>query len=274
MYSKSLQSITFCRTPGCPWTADHEAPAAELHLVLALMSSGPVGISDSIGHTNITLAKRAIRSDGVLLKPMKAITAVDSTFLKKPASHYLYSTFGLGPSWIYVSFFSEENAVSVTKRDFWPKLDPGSDSLVYRHFHSSSACVHNKDAATSSCVAGLVSRSGLGNSDLMIPMGSQGDHSPYAPAITYVWQNCVESKWFLLGELSKYVPLSPARFQSLSCTATGISTKVLGEPGEVVELTALKPRSDGSFRIVVAHIRIPRGGDIQVNFETFLSDTS
>jgi hypothetical protein len=35
-------------TPGCPWTLDHETPGAELHLVLAVMSTGPVGISDAI----------------------------------------------------------------------------------------------------------------------------------------------------------------------------------------------------------------------------------
>ena len=29
--------------PGCGWTPDHEAPAAETHLVLALLSTGSVG---------------------------------------------------------------------------------------------------------------------------------------------------------------------------------------------------------------------------------------
>jgi hypothetical protein len=35
--------------PGCAWTPDHEEPAAELHVVIALMTMGPVGISDLIG---------------------------------------------------------------------------------------------------------------------------------------------------------------------------------------------------------------------------------
>ena len=66
--------------PGCPWTPDHETPAAELHVVIALMTTGPVGISDLIGMTNATLAKRMITEDGTLLKPSKPITTVDSFF--------------------------------------------------------------------------------------------------------------------------------------------------------------------------------------------------
>ena len=38
--------------PGCNWTPDHEAPAAQTHLLLALMSTGPVGISDAAGATS------------------------------------------------------------------------------------------------------------------------------------------------------------------------------------------------------------------------------
>eukprot|EP01043_Picozoa_sp_COSAG02_P015445 COSAG02_NODE_659_length_18772_cov_14.955015_20_plen_163_part_00 len=45
---------------GCPWTPDHETPAAALHVVIALMSTGPVGISDMEGGTNVTLITRTI----------------------------------------------------------------------------------------------------------------------------------------------------------------------------------------------------------------------
>ena len=256
----------FRRTPGCSWTLDHEEPAAELHLVLALMSTGPVGISDAIGHTNATMAKRAIRSDGVLLKPMKAITAVDASFLKEPGSNYLYSTFGLGSSWIIVSFLSEDT-MTISKRDFWPILDGGAD-LVYRHFHSSGNCIHNADAVDSSCIAGVVSKTQYGTTDFNIPMAPPHHASPYAPKITLFWQNCIESKWFLLGELDKYVPLSPARFKNFACTASGVSTIVMGAPGETVELTALEPTTDGNYKAVVINFVVPQKGEILVDFET------
>lgn len=236
------------------------------------MSTGPVGISDAIGHTNFTMAQRAIRSDGVLLKPMKAITAVDSTFLREPGSNYLYSTTGMGLSWIYVSFLSEDT-MTISQRDFWPTLDPGAD-LVYRHFHSSRECIHTSDAIETSCIAGVLSNSQLGesSSNFQIPMGRRleqdDDPSPYAPNITYVWQNCMESKWFLLGELNKYVPLSPSRFRKLTCTASGLSTVVIGAAGEMVELTALEPKDDGNYKVVIVQLGIPEKGEIQVDFST------
>jgi hypothetical protein len=64
--------------PGCPWTPDHEAPAVELHVVVALMTTGPVGISDGFNMTNATLISRTIAQNGLLLKPSKPLTSVDS----------------------------------------------------------------------------------------------------------------------------------------------------------------------------------------------------
>ena len=49
------------------------------HVLLALLSTGPVGISDAVGATNATLVRRMIRSDGTLLKPARPIVAVDAT---------------------------------------------------------------------------------------------------------------------------------------------------------------------------------------------------
>jgi hypothetical protein len=54
---------------GCPWTPDHETPAAALHVVIALMSTGPVGISDMEGGTNVTLITRAITEVNTRLSP-------------------------------------------------------------------------------------------------------------------------------------------------------------------------------------------------------------
>jgi hypothetical protein len=43
--------------PGCPWSLDHKTPTAELHLVLSLMSTGPIEVSDTIGMANTSLLK-------------------------------------------------------------------------------------------------------------------------------------------------------------------------------------------------------------------------
>ena len=50
---------------------------AELDMVLALFSTGPVGIGDGLGHTNATRAKATCTADGTLLQPDKPLTPLD-----------------------------------------------------------------------------------------------------------------------------------------------------------------------------------------------------
>ena len=263
--------------PGCSWTSDHENSAAELHGVLALMSTGPVGISDAIGFTNTTLLKRIISKDGTLLKPTKPITAVDSTFLDvqedknsqnscilaspmEPGSDergmggYVYGTAGMGPSWIFVSFllpFPYQARV----RDFWPSLPRnGSISpiiIAYRHFNSGGAsCQNGTHAVSSGCVklAHLYTQDKFMNRTVLevpaAPLASSGKPG-YTPTVTTAWQACHKSGWILLGELDKYVPLSPQRFQTVSCTKDGVSVSVNGSHNESIELTALRPTPVG-----------------------------
>jgi hypothetical protein len=73
---------------GCPWTRDHEEVVAPLHVALALFSTGPVGFSDLVNHTNASLLNRTIAASGLLLQPSKAITDVDSALANGPANEY------------------------------------------------------------------------------------------------------------------------------------------------------------------------------------------
>lgn len=235
--------------PGCSWTADHEPPAAELHVVLALMSTGPVGISDAIGMTNSTLLSRAITTDGTLLQPMKPVTAVDSTFLlDSKLKGYLYGTYGRGKSWIFVSFQLHE-AYGVTLRDFWPRVpmnellpDGRYPSLAYRAFSDPVTCRDGEDAIKSACIAFVTPTD---DTDIVVAVPKADFSSPgtgFAPHILTVWQRCEESGWFFLGELDKYVTLSPRRFLTITCTQFGVSASIRGSLGEAITLTLLRPR--------------------------------
>lgn len=70
------------------------------NLLLATLSAGPVGIGDRLGTLNIANLLRAVRPDGVIVKPDVPLTPVDSSFLSD--SHNLlapllastYSDFG------------------------------------------------------------------------------------------------------------------------------------------------------------------------------------
>jgi len=74
---------TTSRQPGGPASCGslHDNPNFELDAVLAVLSTGPVGLGDGVGLTNLSLARRLCRQDGLVLKPSKPITAVDSTFV-------------------------------------------------------------------------------------------------------------------------------------------------------------------------------------------------
>jgi hypothetical protein len=52
---------------------------AELDVVLAAFSTGPVGIGDAVGYTNVTRARALARADGLLLPPSKPWTPVEFT---------------------------------------------------------------------------------------------------------------------------------------------------------------------------------------------------
>lgn len=262
--------------PGCQWTLDHERPALELHVVLALMSTGPLGISDMIGMTNVTLLKRAITSDGTLLKPMKPITAVDSTFLDPAAGGrnenegFLYGTFGLGHSWTFVSFKIKQR-FPVTLRDFWPPVSIKTTFLAYRHFAGGRHCLDGTDAVATGCVR-LVSLEGSTPTLSVFDAPVSPDSSPgsdFTPCVTSVWQSCEESGWIFLGDLNVYTSVSPARFSKVSCTISGVIVALVGSPGEAVELTALRPtRSTPSgYEVVVQDVVFSNSQVVTVSFE-------
>eukprot|EP01047_Picozoa_sp_COSAG01_P042685 COSAG01_NODE_3740_length_5746_cov_2.375421_6_plen_295_part_00 len=52
----------------------------ELNTIAAVLSTGPVGISDKLGHTNATLVMRTCGSDGTLLQPSKPLTPSERMF--------------------------------------------------------------------------------------------------------------------------------------------------------------------------------------------------
>jgi hypothetical protein len=232
-------------TPGCKWTPDHESVAVELHVVLALLSSGPVGISDGIGWTNKTLVERIIAKDGTLLQPSKPITAVDSNFLIHPSPNgFLYGTYGVGNSWIFVSFQLEE-PFSVTLRDFFPRVQMESDPvLAYRTFSTSMNCRPGRDAIKSGCVNMVAIGDPSQDETIFVAQRStfESPGSDLAPNVVTVWQGCAKSGVFLLGELDKYVALSPKRFESVVCTQKGVMSVIRGTTGETIRLTFLIPQ--------------------------------
>lgn len=221
--------------------------------------------------TNATLLKRAISSDGSLLQPSKPITAVDSSFLEDNLNPngYLYGTHGLDLSWIFVSF-QLHDAFPVTLRDFWPPLyatgyvndsNKASTQLVYRDFGSSSECIEGEDAIASGCVTFVTLEEDSDNlSPIFEAPQSSFDFpgSDFSPNVVTVWKECPEgSGTFFLGELNKYVALSPKRFRSIDCSEEGVLTTIRGSLHEVVEITLLIAQDENTwFKVVKEKVTI------------------
>ena len=263
--------------PGCKWTPDHELPAIELHVILALMSTGPMGISDAIGMTNATMLRRTITANGTLLKPSKPITAVDSSLLSTTLSGlegYVYSTSGYSDrSWHFISF-KMKKSYAVRLRDFWPPIVSAASNaiipLVYRSFHHSSSCKHGTYAVASGCVTRVLLNDTADPSTIIFvtPKSSFENvtgGSDFAPTLTTVWKGCYpKNDWTLLGELDKYVPLSPARFLWIVCTERGVVLNLRGSVGEEITLTYIDPQ----LKIFVHKVVINGSGEATLSVET------
>ena len=106
------------------------------------MSTGPVGISDKVGGTNVTLIKRTITADGTLLNPSKPISTVDSALAsasgRGPPGQVMHTYTGeslsAATSWIFVSFKMAADWV-LRGDDFYPP-PAGNLSLVSRSFET------------------------------------------------------------------------------------------------------------------------------------------
>ena len=252
--------------PGCAWTPDHEEPAAELHVVIALMTTGPVGISDLVGKTNAFLAKKTIAQDGTLLKPSKPLTSVDSALaaamgdrVLTQAPHagppgHVYSTY-TGASidavtaWYFVSF-KMTDTYGLVGSDFYP-TQPAGTKFVYRAFDNGAGCTNGRPA--NACVTPGGSTGPVftaPKSDMTNVTGG----TDYKPVVTTVWPLCSSGAVFL-GELSKYVAVSPQRFSDVACTGTGVTSKVHGTPGEGVVVYSIT-----GGQVVVQTVQVPSAG--------------
>ena len=264
--------------PGCPWKPDHENPAVEMHVLLALLSTGPVGISDAIGQTNATLVRRMTMSDGTLLQPARPIVSVDATLSNNEAPPgQVLATHAPSESDARVHLF-----VSFLLQDRWrvpaSQLFPVPEQLpqlyAIRAFdeYGRLPCATG-DKALNGCIDGLVTITSPDDTLFVAPAADKSNvtgGTDYRPTLTAVWPVCQSSGWVLLGELDKYVPLATKRFPQTQCSANGVSATVCGAAGEgSINVSALKPDADGKPARIVVKRKVaipPSGGCVKLSF--------
>lgn len=245
---------------GKPW-GPHQNPGSncELNLLIATLSTGPVGVADQAGDSNATLLLRSIRSDGLILQPDKPATSIDASFTMalEPSGRKLqghiwgtYAEVDVIPAqlpWHYVLSIDVKVPWQLQVDDFYPPLamTGGARGWVARRWHAAhrpTACLDGQLAVKSGCLLGP---SAVAEADLprilndrpvMVANDThQFDLLQLSPVL--------ENGWVLLGELGKYVSVSRKRFPRMTVTPEGLSVEALGGRNEEIQIVALQPKN-------------------------------
>lgn len=249
------------------WGLQEQYP--ELHVVVAALSAGPVGIGDGIGTSDIALITRTCTANGTLLKPDRPAFALDivwenSIFGNGAASGEITST-GVSLngqpttafSWHYVLGADVKSPVVVTASDFSDLDTDGEDATVFLWSR------HAGDQWGPPVLVG--SAQPLRQLELPFhPTESWGNFTLWYVAHV----SCNGHGWTLLGETSKIVPVSRQRIvhykEDCSPDATGIDLEVAGTSQETVELMFVPPNTT-TVRVFTATINADGMGRISVS---------
>eukprot|EP01084_Bolivina_argentea_P134748 237575_1 len=254
---------------------DHNS--TEVHAIVALMSSGPVGISDGFGYSNYTLIMRLCRSDGRLLQPVRPITAIDDEFSLKVFNNININVWSteFGPYLddkmqdvqiigCVVLAINMVNDYEITYNSFTPKLN--SDSMyIVRNWHNYTNCKNGTLSIENNCIELVAPNSNnlyvLKQQKLIYPM-----HESFE--LLHIIQNVSFSSIILLGELNKYVSVSQHRFSNLNINGLSMSVTITGKAKETVSISILKPTSnqnDNDWNIYTYDVDIGSNGKTQFN---------
>lgn len=222
-----------CDKTGCP--PDHSTPAATLHTMLTVLSTGPVGFSDAPGETDAVLIGRTCNAAGTLLQPSKPITACDSTHDAAglaPAGFALntYTAIG-GVPWLHLLLTHQLlKPFSVRALDLFPTLSPDSVYATSTWLELSSC--------TSGSVCGVTTFTAPADPHATIvtlPAVPKGQDKFY-PTLTLFVPLC-SSGVALFGEVDKFATISVQRFPaSAQCTPLGVQFHVAGVADESIRV--------------------------------------
>ena len=196
-----------------PWT-DVYMSSETRNILVSTLSAGPVGVGDALGSINAANLLKAIRSDGVIVKPDEPLVPVDNTYvndalgLGQPlvATTYTDHTNSLA---VYV-FTYAENANNLTG-SFQP-VDFGitNNAYVYDYFAATGAVVHAGSAYN--FTTSMPATASGENYYIAVPIGSSGVA--------------------LIGDTGKYVTRGKKRIAQLTDNGTLSATVkfATGEP--------------------------------------------
>jgi len=135
---------------GKPWN-DQSNPGSncELNIIIATLSTGPVGIADKARDTNATLVLRSIGQDGTVMQPDRPATLIDAMMTqtglgtaRPPPPGNVWGTHATVTSptpsasqWSYILSIDVNTPWQLQALDFYPPFPISASAFVYRRWH-------------------------------------------------------------------------------------------------------------------------------------------
>ncbi|CAF1021377.1 unnamed protein product [Adineta steineri] len=210
-------------------------PNVLLNGLVALMSLGGVAISDKIGNTNSTVVNRLCRTDGILFRPERPATAMDSTFLgDNGPKGEMWHTYA---SDVQKMFFVEYVMITNLTQSYaftWNEL-VNTEENEYEPNRIISDIYVVFDLNSPNEYYWLTSSN---TSKIIMPACAQDLVTFYSPFHLYVFVPFSnQSNWILFGELNKQLPITQQRFAWIQSTTNSQQISVIGVYGEEVSVT-------------------------------------
>ena len=221
---------------------------------MSALSAGPLAPGDKIRGSNTSLILSTCRADGVLLKPDRPATPIDSYWsvrafgaaepeTKGPRGE-LWSTevtiSGLTWQLVFGTMLEEEFRLEASELAHAAKAWPANyqPTAADADHESLDAVAEPPGSVAFDWHAGPGSARPLGaGAPLVFPAGVD-----YGAATYYVVAPAAANGWRLFGETSKLIPVSRQRFESVvPLGADGLRIELLGAPGERVSVAAAGP---------------------------------
>lgn len=226
----------------------HTQPHVQLDSILAVLSLGPVGISDALGLTDAPLISQGFRSatDSTLLRPSRPLSTVDAVFTNKSLSSSegagvsLYSCDeeygscdqanatapdirathaaldGGGPNSHYVLAWMTTTDATLQEFDLYPAPAKIAKLAVRKHIVKPTGAAQSAGCEDGKPASGCVDILDAGVKPTIKTVG--GEITDYSLTVVYEPQS---NGAYFLGELEKFVHVSPQRFASVEVKGSG-----------------------------------------------------
>ena len=250
-----------------------EEPYNRLQAAVSTLSKGPVAPSDKVGASNAGLIMKSCAMDGKLLQGDKPAMTLDSLHRRNafgPAAAAARTTRAPAGTGLGAVFDADAAKAELSARQY-----STSDEIWATHTTldgNTFAVVMGATLASDTTVS-LAGDLGLAGNDYLAFEQNSTDSVIHATSIDLkacgkwdfqIWSisPILGNGWALLGEQSKWVPVSAARFSQLTWDSGGTASVVAtGHEGEVVEVAWAKKAG----ATVVARCVIPRGSSVLVS---------